>query len=115
MPASAGPGLDLEIASGVLGDRAPRAPAYSTENAAADLLLWRLAQTGVAFRVQWLDGKHFCVLWKESQRGAATGSAASRPLAICRAALELCAWLGRARFRRTTRSKPSGSDRGRLG
>jgi hypothetical protein len=89
MPASAGPLLDREIASGVLGDRAPRVPAYSTENAAADLLLWRLAQAGVAFRVQWLDGEHFCVLWKSSQRGAATGSAASRPLAICRAALEL--------------------------
>ena len=35
MPASAGPVLDLEIASGVLGDRTPRVPAYSTENAAS--------------------------------------------------------------------------------
>jgi hypothetical protein len=91
MPEPAGPSLDREIARRLLGGSSPTVPPYSTENAAADLLLWRLAQVGVAFKVQELEGLHYCMLWREIPPGLSTGSSTSRPLAICRAALELAA------------------------
>jgi hypothetical protein len=88
MSLSAGPRLDREVSLRVLGLEDPRVPPYSTEDRAADLLLWRLAQRGVAFRVQELEGLHYCMLWSGGERGLSTGSSPSRPLAICRAALE---------------------------
>ena len=91
MPELAGPVLDRELARRLLGEEPPGVPPYSTENAAADLLLWRLAQVGVAFKVQELEGRHYCMLWRGSPEGLSTGSSISRPLAICRAALELAA------------------------
>jgi hypothetical protein len=91
MPELAGPALDREIARRLLGGNPSSVPPYSTENSAADLLLWRMAQVGVAFKVQELEGLHYCMLWRESPPGLSTGSSVSRPLAICRAALELAA------------------------
>jgi hypothetical protein len=85
----AGPGLDREVSRRVLGIDDPRVPPYSTENRAADVLLWRLSQRGVAFKVQEVEGQHFCMLWNGAPRGLSTGRSPSRPLAICRAALEL--------------------------
>jgi hypothetical protein len=85
----AGPGLDREVSRRVLGIDDPRVPPYSTENRAADVLLWRLSQRGVAFKVQELEGEHFCMLWNGAPRALSTGKSLSRPLAICRAALEL--------------------------
>ena len=100
MPESAGPDLDRDIARSVLGEEHSVAPPYSTQNFAADLLLWRLAQLGVAFKVQELDGLHYCMLWRGSQQGLSTGSSVSRPLAICRAAIDLAASSPRLRLRR---------------
>ena len=94
MTENAGPSLDREIAFRAFGEEAVRAPAYSTDNASADLLLWRIAQLGVAFRVQELEGLHYCMLWlapEGSRRALTTASAESRPLAIGRAVLALCA------------------------
>jgi hypothetical protein len=90
----AGPELDREVARRVFGEDRPQAPPYSAENTAADLLLWSIAQAGIAFKVQELDGVYHCVLWRGStalRQGATTESAPTRPLAICRAALRLCA------------------------
>jgi hypothetical protein len=91
MPESAGPALDREIARRLFGEEPPRVPPYSTDNASADLLLWQLAQAGVAFKVQELEGRHYCMLWNGPGRGLTTRSALHRPLAICHAALDLCA------------------------
>jgi hypothetical protein len=91
MSESAGPGLDLEIARCVFGEQPARVPAYSTDNVAADLLLWKIAQAGVAFKVQELEGKHYCMLWHGSggsDRRLTTVSSESRPLAIGRAVLD---------------------------
>jgi len=88
----AGPDLDRRIAQGLFGDRSPRVPPYSTSDAAADLLLWRLAQTGIAFQVQQFEGRHYCMLWSGTGGpGLVTASAESRPLSIGRAALDLAA------------------------
>jgi hypothetical protein len=106
MTETAGPSLDREIALRAFGEQLVRAPAYSTDNASADLLLWRLAKLGVAFRVQELDGGHFCMLWFGSARPGrvlTTAHAESRPLAIARAVLELCGdgpWPGSGGLRR---------------
>ena len=67
MTESAGPMLDLEISRRVLGEEPLRIPAYSTDDAAANLLLWRLAQTGVAFKIQELEGRHYCILWRGAE------------------------------------------------
>jgi hypothetical protein len=94
MPEPAGPNLDRRIARSLLGDNSPRVPPYSTSDAAADLLLWRLAQTGIAFQVQQFEGLHYCMLWSGSGGpGLVTASAESRPLSIGRAALDLAARL----------------------
>jgi len=107
MSSDAGPGLDLEVSRRVLGTENPRVPPYSTEDRAADLLLWRLAQQGVAFKVQELEGRHYCMLWNGGQRGLSTGSAVSRPLAICLAVLELTDRIGpRTPGRSLARSGP---------
>jgi hypothetical protein len=104
MPEPAGPNLDREIARRLFGEESRRVPPYSTNNAAADLLLWRLAQSGVAFKVQELDGRHYCMLWSGSEGpGLVTASSESRPLSIGRAALELGARLPH----RTSRKPPS--------
>ncbi len=92
MPEPAGPNLDRQIARSLFGDNSPRVPPYSTSDAAADLLLWRLAQTGIAFQVQEFEGLHYCMLWSGSRGpGLVTASAESRALSIGRAALELAA------------------------
>ena len=91
MSQTAGFLLDREISRRVLGFDGHPIPPYSTEDRAADLLLWRLAQRGVAFKVQELDGQHYCMLWNGGERGLSTGCSPSRALAICRAALDLSA------------------------
>ncbi len=89
----AGPSLDREIARLVFGETPPHVPPYSTDDAAADLLLWRIAQADVAFKVQPLDGVHYCMLWRSapSRRRLTVAHSESRPLAIGRAVLALCA------------------------
>jgi len=94
MHEQAGSKLDGEISRLVFGEVLSRVPPFSTDNASADLLLWRLAQSGVAFKVQEFENGHHCMLWSGAaapRRGLATGNARSRPLAICRAVLRLCA------------------------
>lgn len=94
MTENAGPSLDREIAFRAFGEELIKAPAYSTDNATADLLLWRIAQLGVAFRVQEVDGQHFCMLWRGPAvpgRRLTTARSESRPLAIGSAVLALCA------------------------
>jgi hypothetical protein len=84
--------LDREVWRLVFGEASVRVPPFSIDNASADLLLWRLAQSGVAFKVQELDDVHYCMLWSGAaapRPGLATGSAGTRPLAICRAVLRL--------------------------
>jgi len=109
MSQSAGALLDREISRRVLGlDREP-VPPYSTEDRAADLLLWRLSQRGIAFKVQELDGQHYCMLWSGGERGLSTGCSPSRPLAICRAAMDLSE---RASFRVSAAGGRSAESRG---
>jgi hypothetical protein len=89
----AGPGLDREIARSVFAEEPVRVPPYSTDDRAADLLLWRIAQEGVGFEVQEVDGRHCCMLWRSAPTGRrlTVAHSDSRPLAIARAALALCA------------------------
>jgi hypothetical protein len=86
----AGPDLDRQVAQNLFADHSPRVPPYSTSAAAADLLLWRLAQTGIAFQVRQFEGRHYCMFWSGAGGpGLITASAESRPLSIGRAALDL--------------------------
>ena len=48
-----------------------------------------LASLAADDEVQEHEGRHYCMLWRESPSGLSTGSSVSRPLAICRAALDL--------------------------
>jgi hypothetical protein len=89
MNADAGAELDREIVRRVPGLPPGKVLPYSTDDSTADVLLWKLAQCGVAFKVQRLDGRHFCMLWRSPRRAVATGTAETRPLAICRAILAL--------------------------
>jgi hypothetical protein len=78
----AGPGLDREVSRRLGEDRTPAA-GYSTDPAAADRLISRLEER--AFFVTWIEAEPFsyCTL------ANATGAGATRPLALCRAVVNL--------------------------
>ena len=87
----AGPVLDKEIARRLGEDRTPVA-GYSTDHAVADRLISRLEESAII--VTWVQAKPFwyCTL-AVSVSGAreriATGTAETRPLALCRAVVNL--------------------------
>ena len=69
-------------------------PSYSTDDRAADAVLSRLATQGLASTFEQDEDKWYCVLWVDgngdrAKERLATGSAPTRPLAICRAVLNL--------------------------
>ncbi len=63
------------------GGARPRPGLLDGRTPAADLLLWRIAQLGVAFRVQELDGQHFCMLWHGAGGVRSDGSRRRAPRA----------------------------------
>jgi hypothetical protein len=106
-----GPGLDRRIARLVGGSRSSGDPlAYSTDEGAADALTAHLEKRGIAATLE-QDADHwYCVFWSprsgdEVLERIASGAAPTRPLAICRAALNLplVGSGNRLRLRRTTR------------
>jgi hypothetical protein len=87
----AGPGLNGEVARRLGEDRTPAA-GYSTDPAAADRLISRLEES--ALFVTWIEAKPFwhCTLAISSsgvRERIATGTATTRPLALCRAVVNL--------------------------
>jgi hypothetical protein len=106
-----GPGLDRRIARLVGGSRSIGDPlAYSTDEGAADSLTALLERRGIAATLE-QDADHwYCVFWSRRSGDAvmeriASGTALTRPLAICRATmnLPLVGSGNRLRLRRTTR------------
>lgn len=85
MHEAAGVDLDREVARLVFGTDPQRVPRFSSDDTIANLLLWKLAQTGISFKVRQLSGRTYCSLWGSGGRGVITASADSRALAICRA------------------------------
>jgi hypothetical protein len=94
-PAESGPFLDRRIAR--LIDGPPKGgehPPYSTDEAAAGELASRLESQGITSTFE-RDGDHwYCVIWTPRQGDGvkeriASGSARTRPLAICRAVLNV--------------------------
>jgi hypothetical protein len=87
----AGPGLDREVSRRLGEDRTPAA-GYSTDPAAADRLISRLEES--AFFVTWIEAEPFsyCTLaisFSGVRERIATGAGATRPLALCRAVVNL--------------------------
>jgi hypothetical protein len=106
-----GPDLDRRIARLVGGSRSTGDPlAYSTDDGAADALTAHLEERGIAATFEQDADYWFCVFWSPRSGDAlleriASGTAPTRPLAICRAVLNL-PLVGsgkRLRLRRTTR------------
>lgn len=106
-----GPDLDRRIARLVGGSRSTGDPlAYSTDEGAAETLMAHLEKRGIAATLE-QDADHwYCVFWSPRSGDAvmervASGTAPTRPLAICRAAmnLPLVGSGNRLRLRRTTR------------
>jgi hypothetical protein len=95
MPEEAGGRLDHRIARLVFGAEGPAAtPRYSSEDAAADRLVAQLEREGLRCALSRFGGSWYCVWWRADGPSAppqrlATGSAATRALAICRAVLNL--------------------------
>jgi hypothetical protein len=94
-PAEAGPFLDRRIARLIDGPRkGGDHPPYSTDETAADELASRLEAQGITSTFE-RDGNHwYCVIWTPRPGDAvkeriASGSALTRPLAICRAVLNV--------------------------
>jgi hypothetical protein len=110
-PAESGPALDRRIArliDGVRNDAAP--PQYSTEESQAADLVQRLEGHGITANLEHDADSWYCVFWAPrpgdgTKERVASGSAAARPLAICRAVLNLpLAGAGkRLRLRRASR------------
>jgi hypothetical protein len=94
-PAESGPALDRRIArliDGAHNDGAARS--YSTEESQADDLVQRLETHGITASIEQDADTWYCVFWAPQagdgkRERVATGSAAARPLAICRAVLNL--------------------------
>jgi hypothetical protein len=87
----AGPGLDREVARR-LGEDRTLAAGYSTDPAAADRLISRLEESAIF--VTWIKARPFwyCTLAipvSGVRERIATGMAATRPLALCRAVVNL--------------------------
>jgi hypothetical protein len=93
-PAESGPALDRRIGRLVDGPRSAGGLAYSTDDRAADRLAARLEEKGIKATMEQASEAWYCVFWA-SRPGdnvaerVASGSATSRPLAICRAVLNL--------------------------
>ena len=87
----AGPGLDREVTRRLGEDRTPAA-GYSTDPAAADRLISRLEESAIF--ITWIHAKPFwyCTLAisvSGVRERIATGTAGTRPLALCRAVVNL--------------------------
>jgi hypothetical protein len=110
-PAESGPALDRRIAGlidGVRNDAAP--PQYSTEESQAADVVRRLEAQGITASIEQDADSWYCVFWAPrpgdgTKERVASGGAAARPLAICRAVLNLpLAGAGkRLRLRRASR------------
>jgi len=94
-PAASGLGLDRRIARLIDGPRTGSEPLpYSTDEHAADGLMSRLERVGLTAELEQEKDHWYCVFWAP-RRGdgqkerIASGSALERPLAICRAVLNL--------------------------
>ena len=94
-PAESGRSLDRRIARLIDGGRSsPEPPFYSTEDAASDVLVTRLRHQGIEAELEQESGNWYCVFWASQEvdgvrERVASGSAAARALAICRAVLNL--------------------------
>jgi hypothetical protein len=93
-PAESGPALNRRIGLLVDGPRSDGALAYSTDERAADALAARLEEKGIKATLEQDSEAWYCVFWAprpgdDVAERVASGSAASRPLAICRAILNL--------------------------
>jgi hypothetical protein len=106
-----GADLDRRIARLVAGPRGTGDPlAYSTDEGAAEALTAHLEKRGIAATLEQDADYWYCVFWSPRSGDAvmeriASGTAPTRPLAICRAAvnLPLVGSGNRLRLRRTTR------------
>jgi hypothetical protein len=94
-PAESGPALDRRIARLVDG-RSGRGvtPSYSTDESPASELVQRLEDRGITARIEHDADAWYCVFWAPrpgdgTKERVASGSAVARPLAICRAVLNL--------------------------
>jgi hypothetical protein len=86
----AGSELDKKIAACLFGELRRTVSAYSTDDKAADRALSYLADDGLSFELNEVDGVWYCYgRSKEKGHLLATGSAETRPLAVCRAILNL--------------------------
>jgi len=94
-PAESGFALDRRIARLIDGPRnGGESPHYSTEESPASDLIQRLENRGIAASMEQHEGLWYCVFWAprpgdRTKERVASGSAAARPLAICRAVLNL--------------------------
>ncbi len=93
----AGPELDRRVSQEVFGIRgASRVPPYSTDNAAADLIVEHLKSPTLRCAIESFDERWLVVWWgkiagksiDKSER-LSTSTARTRALAICRSALNL--------------------------
>lgn len=94
-PAESGPALDRRIARLIDGPRNGGVPpTYSTEEPPASDLVQRLEDCGITASIEQDADSWYCVFWApgpgdSTKERVASGSAAARPLAICRAVLNL--------------------------
>lgn len=96
LPAESGPVLDRRILRLIDGprDTAGPPPPYSTEESPAAELLARLEALGITACFEQDADSWYCVFWAarpgdDRKERIASGGAAARPLAICRAVLNL--------------------------
>ena len=86
-----GRALDTEVARR-LADASPEVPPYSTKSDAADDLISRLEKAGLYATCERSGKLWHCVISIEAPRARerlASGTGATRPLALCRAILNL--------------------------
>lgn len=94
-PAESGRSLDRQIARLIDGRKnCLEPPAYSTTDAASEDLVGRLRRHGIDAELEHESENWYCVFWASQaddgvRERVATGSAPGRPLAICRAVLNL--------------------------
>ena len=94
-PAEPGPALDRRIARLIDGPQTGAAsPQYSTEESLAADLVMRLESRGITASVEQDADSWYCVVWAPRpgdgrEERVASGSATTRPLAVCRAVLNL--------------------------
>jgi hypothetical protein len=94
-PAESGLALDRRISRLIDGPRdTATPPSYSTEESPAAELLARLEAHGITACIEQDADSWYCVFWAaragdETKERIASGGAPARPLAICRAVLNL--------------------------